>query len=250
MKNALIYLSVIGLNFFAVLILSLPLSAQDPPKRLAAKFIHDAIQLDGVLDEEVWAEAEVTDHFWQFFPTDSARAQYATEARVLYNESTLYVGIRAESSGSDYVVSTLRRDFGGTSNDNVSLLFDTFNDGANAFFFGVTPYGVQREGLASAGGSEFNNTWDVKWQAESKMYEDHYTVEIAIPFSSLKFEEGADRWRFRCYRWNLQTNEQSTWVRVPQNQLLSNLAFMGDLVLKSRWASRAHRLLLFLILMR
>lgn len=229
MKKPFIFPPVIFPNLFIALLLSFPLPAQEAPKAITAKFITDHIKLDGILDEAAWETADRTDHFWQFFPTDSARAQHATEARILYNETTLYVGIYAEATGGDYVVSTLRRDFGGTSNDNVSLLFDTFNDGANAFFFGVTPYGVQREGLASAGGSEFNNTWDVKWQAESKMYEGHYTVEIAIPFSSLKFKEGADKWRFRCYRWNLQTNEQSTWVRVPQNQLLSNLAFMGEL---------------------
>lgn len=206
------------------------MKAQDNPRILHAKFISEPITLDGNLDEPVWRTAEKASDFWQFFPTDSVNAKYQTEVRILYNETTLYVSFRAESSGSDYVVSSLRRDFGGTTNDNVSLLFDTFNDGTNAFFFGVTPYGVRREGQVSEGGGSFNNTWDIKWQAESTMYEDHYNVEIAIPFTSLKFLEGGTRWRFRAYRWNLQTNEQSTWVRVPQNQPLSSLAYMGELV--------------------
>jgi hypothetical protein len=221
------------LNFVAFLLLTSPLLAQEAPKTLTARFITEDIHLDGVLDESAWQTADKAHEFWQFFPTDSARAQYPTEVKILYSETTLYVGIRAESPNNKYVVSTLRRDFGGTTNDNVSLLFDTFLDGTNAFFFGVTPYGVQREGLVSGGGTArdgFNNNWDIKWQTESQMYDDHYVVEIAIPFTSLKFEEGATHWRFRAYRWNLQTNEQSTWVRVPQNQLLSSLAFMGDLV--------------------
>src|SRR5690606_19809093 len=75
----------------------------------------------------------------------------------------------------------------------------------------------------------FNNTWDVKWQAEAQRFDDHYTIEIAIPFTSLKFAEGSTKWRFRPYRWNIQSNEQSSWVRVPQNQLLSSLAYMGEL---------------------
>lgn len=212
------------------LLLATLLTAQGQPKQLVAKFIDQPIILDGKLEEDVWRNAQATDDFWQFFPADSVLAQQATEVKVLFDDNTLYVGIKAYATGDDYVVSTLRRDFGGTTNDNVSLLFDTFNDGTNAFFFGVTPYGVQREGLVANGGSEFNNTWDIKWQAESEMHEDYYTVEMAIPFTSLKFEEGADRWRFRAYRWNLQTNEQSTWVRVPQNQQLSSLAFMGELV--------------------
>lgn len=224
------YLGVSRLIFCLLLFSIITLNAQEGVKTLRAKFITESINLDGVLDEPLWNLVESTDYFWQYFPTDSALAQHATEVKVLYNEQTLFVSFRAEATGEEYVTATLRRDFGGTTNDNVSLLFDTFSDGTNAFFFGVTPYGVRREGLVSEGGSDFNNTWDIKWQAESKRYENYYTVEIAIPFTSLKFEEGATKWRFRPYRWNLQTNEQSTWVQVPQNQLLSNLAFMGELV--------------------
>jgi hypothetical protein len=226
MQNAFIYPAVIFLNLF---LLSFPLLAQEAPKSLTAKFINDDIELDGVLDEPVWETAETGSDFVQFFPTDSVEANHATSIKILYSETTLYVGVRAEAANGNYVVSSLRRDFGAISNDNVSLLFDTFSDGTTAYFFGVTPYGVRREGLVAEGGSNFNNTWDVKWQAEATRFDDHFVVEMAIPFTSLKFLEGATQWRFRSYRWNNQSNEQSTWVRVPQNQLLSSLAYMGEL---------------------
>ena len=230
MKSKFSISFVLYLFSFFLLHPSQQVSAQDSPKSLTAKFIQDPIKLDGVLDEKAWETAGRTDEFWQFFPSDSLPAQYPTEFRILYNETTLYVGVRAEAANGKYVVSTLQRDFQAPTNDNVSLLFDTFNDGANAFFFGITPYGVQREGLVSGGGATFNNTWDIKWQAESEMHDDYYTVEIAIPFTSLKFQEGGTKWGFRPYRWNIQSNEQTTWVQVPQNQLLSSLAFMGELV--------------------
>ncbi len=206
------------------------LIAQAVPKTLTAHYTTDPIYLNGILDEEAWEEAETGGDFAQFFPSDAIPAEYQTSVKVVYSETTLYVGITAMAPNDNYVVSTLKRDFGATSNDNVSLLFDTFSDGNTAFFFGVTPYGVRREGLVSEGGSNFNNTWDVKWQAEALALEDRYVVEIAIPFTSLKFVEGTTRWRFRSYRWNNQTNEQSSWVRVPQQQLLSSLAYMGELV--------------------
>ncbi|MBW3545108.1 MAG: hydrolase, partial [Bacteroidetes bacterium] len=75
-----------------------------------------------------------------------------------------------------------------------------------------------------------NSTWDVKWQAESRIYEDHYIMEIAIPFSSIKFREGDTKWRFQAYRFDFQGNERSAWARIPQNQIMLNLAFMGELV--------------------
>jgi hypothetical protein len=209
------------------------LFSQDSPKQLQAKYITENIKIDGILDEAVWDSADVATDFWQFFPKDSVKADYPTVVSVVYNKTTLYVGIRAKSPNDNYVVTSLKRDFGGTTNDNVTLLFDTFNDGTNAFAFGVTPYGVRREILVSSGGATqdgYNTTWDVKWLAESQIHDDYYTVEIAIPFTSIKFEEGATKWGFRPYRWNIQTNEQTTWTRVPQTQLLGNLAFMGELI--------------------
>jgi hypothetical protein len=205
---------------------------QNSPKSITAKYVSQDIQLDGVLDEAVWQMAEAAGEFWQYFPNDSTPAEYQLSVKMLYNDNALLIGIRAEAPHDNYVVTSLKRDFGGATNDNITLLFDTFNDGTNAYAFGVTPYGVQREVLVSNGGAtadSYNATWDIKWQAESKIYPDYYTVEMVIPFSSLKFENGGDRWGFRPYRWNLQTNEQSTWVRVPQSQLFSNLAFMGEL---------------------
>lgn len=213
-------------------IFSFTLSAQDSTK-IAVKFTTEPIKVDGALDEAVWEKAENISNFWQFFPVDSVRAKYQTIIRMLYDEHTLYIGIRAEVPGNKYVVSSLRRDFSGGGNDNVTLVFDTFKDGSNAFLFGITPYGVQRDALLSGGGantSGFNTTWDTRWKVESHMYNDHYILEVAIPFSSIKFPQGATSWRFQGYRWDLQSNEQSAWARVPQNQPLSSLAFMGELV--------------------
>ena len=220
--------------FNLLLILIVPvfgtiLRAQDHSGKIMATFTDEPVTLDGKLNEPAWLSAGSTDEFWQYFPTDSVFAEHQTDVKIMYDETTLYVGIIAESSGPDYVVSSLRRDYFGTTNDNVTLVFDTFSDGTNAFFFGVTPYGVQREGQISDGGTNFNRTWDIKWQSESQKYDDRYVVEIAIPFTSLKFIEGSTKWRFRAFRWNVQTNEQSTSFRVPQNQRLSSLAFMGEL---------------------
>jgi len=205
--------------------------AQEKPNQVTIKFITDHIKIDGVLDDAAWESAESIENFWQFFPSDSVRAKYPTKIQLLYNENTLYAGIRAEVPDNKYTVTSLRRDFSGRGNDNVTLMFDTFKDGTNAFLFGITPYGVQRDALLSGGGvTGFNTTWDTRWQVQSKMFDDHYILEVAIPFSSIKFREGETSWRLQGYRWDLQSNEQTAWSPVPQNQLLSNLAFMGEMV--------------------
>lgn len=206
--------------------------AQEKQRSIFVKYINGNITLDGNLDEAEWQNADKGNQFWQFFPSDSELSENPTEFKILYNDNTLYIGIRADVKSDNYVVSFLRRDFSGTTNDNVTIMFDTFKDGSTAFLFGMTPYGVQREVFVSGGGSDrngFNTSWDQKWQVESAMYEDHYILEAAIPLSSMKFQEGEKTWRVQCYRWDMQTNEQSAWAPVPQNQMLSSLAFMGEM---------------------
>ncbi|MGA1546503.1 MAG: DUF5916 domain-containing protein, partial [Flavobacteriaceae bacterium] len=128
---------------------------------------------------------------------------------------------------------SLRRDYSARSNDNVTVLFDTFRDGQNAFLFGVNAYGVQREGLVSERGASingFNLTWDIKWQSASKKYDDRFVLEIAIPFTSLKYPEGSQKWGFQSYRYDLQKNERSIWTNVDQNQIPINIGYYGEMV--------------------
>jgi hypothetical protein len=225
-------ISILLFVFIFISLLTIDGFSQEAPRDITVKYISDLIHLDGVLDEAVWETADKGDNFWQFFPTDSALTKYPTEFRLLYDDHFIYVGIRGEASSDKYVVSSLRRDFRGTTSDNVTLMFDTFKDGNTAFLFGMTPYGVQREAFISQGGAAagFNANWDQKWQLESKMYDGYFILEAAIPFSSIKFRDGETEWRVQCYRWDIGANEQSAWARVPQNQLLSSLAFMNKMV--------------------
>lgn len=209
------------------------LFSQSSPKQFTVRLIDQPIKIDGVLDEAVWQTAESAHDFQQNFPTDSVIARQQTDIKMLYDSKNLYLALKLNTKGNDYVVPSLRRDFRAGGNDNISLLFDTFNDGTNAFLFGINPYGVRREALITGGGSDFRGfttSWDVKWRGESKIYDNYYTAEIVIPLTSFKFREGETKWRFNSYRFDMQSNERSTWIRVPQNQLIFNLAFMGDMV--------------------
>ncbi|MGF1559244.1 MAG: DUF5916 domain-containing protein [Flavobacteriaceae bacterium] len=215
-----------------VLLFSSFLLSQTPEKSFTVKFISETITTDGSLDEAVWQTASGPHDFQQYFPSDSILAKNQTDIKMVYDDTSLYIAMTVTSIGNDWVIPSLRRDFRASGNDNINLVFDTFNDGTTAFMFGINPYGVQREVLISGGGldlSGFNTSWDVKWKGESKIYDGYYTAEIEIPLTSFKFKEGETKWRFQSYRFDMQSNERSVWYNVPQNQLVISLAFMGDM---------------------
>ncbi|MFX0557580.1 DUF5916 domain-containing protein [Maribacter sp. CXY002] len=216
-----------------ILLYAIPFFGQQESKSFTVKHTSAVFQVDGILDEPAWASAESVNNYWEYFPIDSIQAKQQSEIKILYDEKNIYIGIKAISVGKNYALQSLKRDYRGSGSDSFSLVFDTFNDGTNAFMFGINPYGVRREALISNGGgdrSDYNLSWDVKWQGNAKMYDGYYTAEMAIPLTSLKFKEGATSWRFNSYRIDTQANERSSWTRIPQNQLIFNLAFMGEMV--------------------
>ncbi len=222
-----------ALSTLIFLVATLSVFPQKERKSFTVKYITETIIADGVLDEPIWKIAESVGEFWEYFPLDSIQARKQSQIKMLYDDKNLYIGIEAHSSGKNYATQSLKRDFRGSGSDSFSLVFDTFSDGMNAFLFGINPYGVRREALISNGGTrreDFNLSWDVKWKGEAKIHEDYFTIEMIIPLTSLKFKEGATKWRFNSYRIETQSNERSSWTRVPQNQLIYNLAFMGDMM--------------------
>jgi len=219
--------------FLAILLVAIPLLGQTKNKTFTVKYISEVITADGILDEPIWKTAESAHDFWEYFPVDSIQAKQQSDIKMLYDDKNLYIGITVNTIGSNYAIESLKRDFRAGNSDNITLLFDTFNDGTNAFLFGTNPYGVRREGLISGGGLNlrgFAISWDVKWKGEAKIYDNYYTSELIIPLTSFKFEEGETKWRFNSYRFDTQSNETSTWMNIPQNQNVFGLTFMGDMV--------------------
>lgn len=207
--------------------------SQSPRKTIKVNYISQPIVADGILDETVWNSSKEYGEFWQYFPTDSVQAKQQTTVKMLYDDKYLYIAAKVFSETNKYIVPTLKRDFRAGNSDNITFIFDTFNDATNAYFFGTNPSGVLREGLISNGGKDsnvFTTTWDVKWKGESKQYDGYYISELKIPLSSFKFKEGETRWSFNSYRFDTQANEQSTWTNIPQNQRIFSLAFLGDMV--------------------
>ncbi len=200
---------------------------------ILVKRTEDPIHLDGLLDEEAWYKGIPATDFWQNFPSDSALATHQTEIYFTYDEDQLYVGVKCYTRDRNFVIPSLRRDYLFSGNDNISIMFDTYNDETNAFLFGMNPYGVRREALIANGGrmrTDFAESWDNKWTGQAKIYDDHWIAEFAIPFKTMRFQQGGKAWRFNSYRYDTQANEISSWNRIPQNQIIMDLGRMGNMI--------------------
>jgi len=209
--------------------------AEGSPLQIPVKKSKEAIKLDGELNESIWKNAELLTDFTQNFPTDSLLACGNTEIFFTYDDDNFYIAAKCYTSGSDFTVQSLKRDYGFRGSDNISFMLDTYNDKTNAFLFGMNAFGVRREALISDGGQareDFNDSWDNKWDGESKMYDNYWICEMAIPFKSIRYKSGNSKWRFNSYRNDAQCNEITCFMNIPRENILMDLQYTAELNLE------------------
>lgn len=220
--------------FLFLLLLGLSLAAFAQKKNAGFEYrIHRAagpIRVDGVADEAAWQQADIATDFYQVLPMDTGKAIVRTEVRMLYDDHHLYLlAVNYEKLDGPYMVESLRRDFIFGKNDNFLLFIDPFDDQTNGFTFGANARGAQWDGLLFEGGKA-DLSWENKWESAVQAAEDQWVFEMAVPFKTLRYKKGIDRWGVNFSRLDLKTTEKSSWAPVPRQFPTASLAYTGVLV--------------------
>ena len=169
--------------FVLLFLISNLLLSQNTKKELFVKYTENQITVDGILDEADWSLALAATNFYESFPNHGEISNNQAILKVMNDDDFLYVGIKVMVKSEDLRSNTLKRDFQAQDSDNITMIFDTFNDGNNAFVIGSNHLGIQRDMLLFNGGNGFRDwdmTWDVKWVSESKIHENFYVTEWKI----------------------------------------------------------------------
>ena len=184
--------------------------------------------IDGKLDDEIWKQATLLKDFYQIQPGDNIAPSKPTEVMLGYDSKFLYVAFHCYDE-PDKVRATIPKRDDIFNDDYVGILFDTFNDHRKAYEFDFSPLGIQADGIWTDGqGEDFNP--DIVMESKGTLTTDGWTVEVAIPFKSLRYVVGKDKlwgahfWR-RIKRFN---NELSMWMPINRD-ISSWLAQEGHL---------------------
>jgi hypothetical protein len=191
----------------------------------------DLITLDGVGDEAVWQEADIANGFSLTFPVDTGKAENQTEVRMTFDDKALYVyAICHDRTDGEYVIQSLKRDYSYPVSDAFAIFIDPFNDQTNGFSFSVNPMGAQREGtLDGGGGFGVTTAWDGIWYSEVKRNKDSWTLEMKIPFNTIRFPKNFKNWRVNFGRNDLKSNQSSTWAPVPRGFNVATMTMFAPL---------------------
>lgn len=197
---------------------------------IAARPVSERIVLDGILNEAVWKDVPAASGFTQREPRAGEPATEATEVRVAYTPSTLYIGIRALDSEPRAVVArAMQRDADVTEDDSVSIVLDTFDDGKNGYFFATNANGVRTDALMSDDGDDFNIEWNGVWNVKARRTEEGWTAEMEIPFSTLRFSPEKDAWGMNVRRLVRRKGEEAYWAPLPLEADITRMSRAGRL---------------------
>jgi hypothetical protein len=200
-------------------------------KHAIAVRITEPIQLDGVLDEPAWKLAEPATGFYQQVPDEFAPAKRPTEVRFLYTDSTLYIGAMLyDDRPNTLITNDLKREFSGFSTDAFGLVLDTFSDKLNSYGFMTNVGGAMRDLLTSDAGRSNDTNWNAVWDVRTKVLPNGWSLEMAIPFKSLRFPNRDQQvWLLNVVRIARQLNERSMWAPVPRQLTHYNTSLAGTL---------------------
>src|SRR5688572_4945886 len=200
-------------------------------KRATAVRISEPIVIDGNLDEPAWALAEPAADFYQQFPDEFGAASERSEVRFLYDNDMLYIGAMLyDSEPNRLIIDSLRRDFSNFQSDSFLVVFDTFLDRRNGYGFNTNAAGAQRDVQSTENGRRNDANWNGAWFTRSKVLENGWTVEIGVPFKTLRFPSGdVQEWGLQIQRIIRRRNEYATWSPVPRQFSHYSVSYAGRL---------------------
>jgi hypothetical protein len=175
----------------------------------------DPPHLDGRLDDEAWAGAEVASGFVQIEPDPGEAATERTEARVVMDGRAVYVGMRMHDRAPDSIRSSFaRRDDADAVSDWAHVLIDSYHDRRTAFHFATTPRGVRVDQL-HLDDTDIDVNWDAVWDVATAVDAEGWTAEFRIPLSQLRFSGGEGTWGINFMREVSRRSERSYWAPIP-----------------------------------
>ena len=175
--------------------------------------------IDGNIDDDAWKTAAVFKDFYQTQPGYNTEPSKPTEAYVMYDEHNFYIAFKCWDDRDKIQASVAKRDSLG-NDDNVRVWLDTYDDRRRAYVLWFNPLGIQQDGIYTEGqGGDFSP--DIVMESKGAIHDWGWSVEVKIPFRSLRYTAGKGKqWGFNVAR-TIQRNNGEFDMWLPDDRDVS-----------------------------
>ena len=183
--------------------------------------------IDGDLSDPAWQLAAKVDKFYQVDPVEGMTPSEATVVYIAYDEDNLYFGFYCYTETPENIIaSIMQRDGDVWKDDHVRIYLDPYNSARDAFIFITNPLGAKQDRLLE-NNAKFVDEWDTLWEVASKIVDDGWTAEFAIPFRSISFDPSITSWGLDVSRQIRHRNENVRWSQINQSLGVDNVSRIG-----------------------
>ena len=147
-----------------------------------------------------------------------------------YDSKALYLAFRCFDEPDKIKATVAKRD-DILNDDNVSVILDTFNDQRRAYVLGWNPFGIQQDGIMTEGSrAEMDFSVDIVMESKGVVASEGWTVEVAIPFKSLRYKAGNGQlWGIHILREFFRfDSEVNSWM-PDSREIASTLSEAGHI---------------------
>ena len=199
--------------------------------------LSEPLRVDGKLDERVYGDEAPFGDLLQVVPRHGEPSTEKTDIWVTFDTAYIYVSARCYDSAppDKWVSNELRRDTNQLrQNDHFGVGFDTFYDRRSGFMFYSNPLGALADYSVVDEGAP-NSDWNPVWEVRTGRFDGGWTIEMAIPFKTLRYTSGQDQvWGVQFRRSIRRKNEWTYLTPLPQQlggpQGLNRVSLFGTLV--------------------
>lgn len=172
-------------------------------------------EIDGNVDDAVWATAPVQSDFTQNDPDHGEPATQETAFQILYDDEALYIAAICYDSHPDSITVALARRDDWRERDSFEINLDPHHDHQTAMFFTVGPSGWIQDGTVF-NDEDGDDTWDGVWEARTARRPDGWSLEMRIPYHVLRFgEKPVYTWGINAFRYISRRAEWTHWSFSP-----------------------------------
>ena len=211
--------------FFSLFLIFNKILAQES-KRYEAFPVKSPPVIDGILSEEIWNNLVPATNFTLMWPEtrygNKIPMKYETIAYLGYDHSAIYVGAVLKHPDPDKMPKEFsqRDEIWNVNAETFFVTFNTYNDDLNFFGFQITSAGTVGDVYSSGSIESDDFLYDTVFDAKTHISSDGWSVEMAIPYSAIRFPEREKQlWGLNFGRKIQSLDETFVWSPVNVNEL-------------------------------
>lgn len=178
-----------------------------------------SIKVDGDLSDDGWKNVKPVTTWYEVNPGDNTPPKLRNVGRIAYDERFLYAAFEFDDPNPRAIRAPLsdRDDSGVGFYDFGGIIIDAGDSGHTAKLFIATPRNIQADSILDDSSGE-DTSPDFFWESATKITERGWTLEMRIPFSSLRYKKSdVQTWAILLYRnYPRDRNYQFLSARMPR----------------------------------